>query len=201
MVMPMPSGQSVARTRISIMASNPSRSRWSNRPRIRRIEIEHPKLATGHLHWNDDLTRRGGVASNVPWKLMDVSDDNGRSARRGGSANTSPLLDAHASRLPLKGTQDQLAVSPKIKTDPVERWQPVVEQSRSVGEVRDPVALATQQACQFFTQRTVVAGSLEVRIGIVHDAQPVNSVPKVGHIRQNGNIPLRNAGFVCSLIS
>src|SRR5689334_15063737 len=113
--------------------------------RLGRVDVEDADQNAAEEDRNDDLGSRRRVARDVARKGVDVGHDECLAPRRGRAADAPAERDAHAGRLALEGSEDELALAQQVEAAPVDALERAGEEARRVGEVRERVGLALEE--------------------------------------------------------
>lgn len=125
----------------------------SGRPRA--IEIDDADHAVAADQRHDQLGARRRIASDMPWKRVDVLDQHRTATCHRGTADPCADGDAYAGRSPLERPEHEFAIAHQVEARPVQVWHHLVQEGRGVGSIRDRIRFAMQQGLELLGQLAV----------------------------------------------
>jgi len=107
-----------------------------------------PVLQQGH----HNLGARRGVAGDMPRKCIDIGNHERLSALRSGAADAAAEGNPHAGNLALERSENQLVALEKIKPDPVQFGQSMVEHRAHIRRVGETIGFTGEKPSELSVQ-------------------------------------------------
>ena len=118
----------------------------------RAVKIKDAKQTPGLQQRNYDLRAGGGVARDMPGKLIDVRNHYRFPALRRSPAHATAQLDTHTCDFSLERAKNQFALLEKVETHPIQFGQPVIQNCAHVRGVGETIGLLGKQTGELRVQ-------------------------------------------------